>query len=100
MIAVFGIININPDKVDLAKEATDALIAETRKEPGNISYEYFHALGDPGRISVFEEWESQEAIDSHMASPHMAAFFGTAGDLEISGVAIDQYEVSEKKKMM
>ena len=100
MIAVFGIININPDKVDAAKAATDTLIAETRKEPGNISYEYFHALGDPGRVAVFEEWESQEAIDSHMASPHMAAFFGAAGDLEISGVAIDQYEVTEKKKMM
>jgi hypothetical protein len=35
-----------------------------------------------------------------MASPHMAAFFGAAGDLEISSVAIDQYEVTEKKKMM
>lgn len=100
MILVYGILTIDPAKADKAKELTDALVAETRKEPGNVSYEYFHALGDSGRMSVVEEWQDEDALNSHMASPHMAAFMGSAGEMGITGVSIDQYQVSEKTKMM
>lgn len=100
MIVVSGTITIDPDKRDRAAELTGELTAETRKESGNISYAYYVALADPASVRVFEEWESQAAIDEHMASPHMAAFLGAAGDLGISAVDINQYEVTSKTKIM
>jgi quinol monooxygenase YgiN len=48
----------------------DELIKETRKEPGNISYQLFQSVSDPAVLAVFEQWKDQEAIDAHNASAH------------------------------
>ncbi len=100
MIVVSGTIVIDPAKVDLGIELTRELMAKTREEPGNVSYEFFAALEDPSRFHVFEEWESAEAIQEHSASEHMAAFFTGAAELGISHVELYQYEVTEKRKTM
>jgi quinol monooxygenase YgiN len=100
MIVVSGTLTIDPAKADVAQQLTSTLVAETRKEPGNVAYEYFRSHHDPGRWSVFEEWESEDALNTHMASPHMAAFMGAAGDLGISAVDIQRYDVSAKSKLM
>jgi quinol monooxygenase YgiN len=100
MIVVSGTLTIDPAKADLAEELTSKLVAETRKESGNVSYEYFRSHGDAGRWNVFEEWESEDALNTHMASPHMAEFMGAAGDLGITGVDIQRYDVSAKSKLM
>jgi quinol monooxygenase YgiN len=100
MIVVSGTLTIDPAKADLAQELTDKLVAETRKEEGNVAYEYSRSHADPGRWRVFEEWASEDALNEHMASPHMAEFMGAAGDLGITGADIQRYDVSEKSKLM
>ena len=86
MIVVSGTLIIDPAKATLCEELTTKLVADTVKEEGNISYEYFRSPSDPGRWHVFEEWASEAAMNEHMASPHMAEFMGAAGDLGITGV--------------
>ena len=100
MIVVSGILTIDPAQADRAEELTAALVAETRKEPGNITYEYTRAHGDAGHWRVFEEWADEDALNAHMGSPHMAEFMGAAGELGISAVDIQRYEVSAKSKLM
>lgn len=100
MIIVSGTIVMNPDRVERATELTAELVAATREEPGNIEYEFFSALDDPGRFHLHEAWESQEAIDAHSASAHLATFFGAAAELEISKVEITQYEVAGSRRLM
>ncbi len=100
MIVVSGTIVINPEKLELGIELTRELMEKTRAEPGNISYEYFAALEDPSRYHIFEEWESEEAIQEHTASEHMAAFFAAAGELGISHVELYRYAVTDKLKIM
>jgi quinol monooxygenase YgiN len=67
---------------------------ETRREAGCISYTFSGDFADRGRFRVFEEWESQAALDAHFASPHMAAFQAAVGGLGVKRVAIQRYEVS------
>lgn len=100
MIVISGTIDLDPANARRALELTSELSAETRKETGNISYEYWQDPTNPGRWRVFEEWESQDAIDAHMATPHMAAFMAGAAELGISGIDIARYEVTEKTKFM
>jgi quinol monooxygenase YgiN len=48
------------------------MMAATRKEAGCISYSFFGDLTESGLFRIFEEWESQQALDAHFVSPHMA----------------------------
>lgn len=100
MIVVSGTIVIDPAKVERGIELTRELVAKTRAEPGNISYEFFAALEDPSRYHVFEEWASEEAMDQHSASEHMAAFFLAAGELGISHVELHRYDVTGKQQVL
>jgi quinol monooxygenase YgiN len=52
-------------------EAVRELQTETHaKDAGCIFYELFRNTADPLQLSFIEEWESQEALDAHMATEH------------------------------
>ena len=43
-----------------------------RSEPGNLRYEYYRPLDDPGTVLLIDSRADQAAIDAHHASPMMA----------------------------
>ena len=100
MIVISGILVMDPTKADLAVQLTATLVAATVQEPGNVTYEYWQDPADAGRWRVFEEWESDDALNAHMAAPHMAEFMGAAGGLGITGIDISRYDVETKSKFM
>jgi len=100
MLLVSGTIVMNPDKIDRARALIRPLAEETRKEPGCIAYEFCVAIDEPGRLHLHEEWESLEAIDAHVASPHLAAFMAGLGDLDITHAEIFRYEVTNKTQTL
>lgn len=63
--------------VDFAKEMIESGTVENiRAEKGNLRYEYFVPLfdgnGNAGKtVLLIDQWENQEAIDAHHASPMM-----------------------------
>ena len=48
-------------------------VAAIRSEPGNLRYEYHVPLEDPETILLIDSWADQAALDTHHASPMMAA---------------------------
>ena len=42
-----------------------------RSEEGNLKYEYFFPMNDPGTVLLVDAWTDQEAIDRHHATPMM-----------------------------
>lgn len=60
-----------PDKVDATRLILLALIDPTRKESGCISYEMLQNKAEPTDFTFVEEWESDKALDSHIASKHL-----------------------------
>ncbi|MDR1088674.1 MAG: antibiotic biosynthesis monooxygenase [Coriobacteriales bacterium] len=61
---------VKDESMDEVLAILDELIEETRREPGNISYQLFQHVNDPTVLAVFEQWKDQEAIDAHNASAH------------------------------
>lgn len=100
MIIVSGIIELDPANHDAAAEAMQKLSAATVQEEGNIEYAFWADLGQSGRFRVFEQWETEAAIEAHMTAPHMQEFFGTVGGLGITSSAVDKHTVSETSKLM
>ena len=62
--------------IDFAREMTESgVVDKIRAEKGNLRYEYYQRLFDvnPDKtVLLIDQWENQEAIDIHHASPMMA----------------------------
>jgi quinol monooxygenase YgiN len=56
------------------------MLAPTHAEPRCKLYELYES--DPkGRFYLYETWESQAALDQHMATPHFKRLEQTGGEL-------------------
>lgn len=51
------------------------LVEKTVVEPGCIRYELFQDIGNPGILTMIEEWESIEALDAHEKTEHFTRIF-------------------------
>jgi quinol monooxygenase YgiN len=80
----------------------DAFLAECRKirplvlaEDGCLMYDYTREIDsgsdrqeaiDPNRVTLFEKWESLEALDTHSAAAHMTEFVARVAPMRASVV--------------
>lgn len=56
-----------------ANEMRDSgIVNKIRAEEGNIRYEYFTPIDEANTVLLIDEWQSQEALDMHHASPMMS----------------------------
>jgi quinol monooxygenase YgiN len=94
MLVIAGHIDLDPEKREAAISAAKEIMTETQKETGCISYTFSADLADPGRFLIFEQWQDQEALDAHFATPHMAAFQKVMGGFGIRNMAVQRYEIS------
>lgn len=64
------------------------VVDETRKEPGNVSYDLHQDTSNPLKYTILEVWKSQAAIDEHNASAHFKAFVA-AIEGKVEGLTVD-----------
>ena len=95
MIVIAGHVVLDPKQREKAEAAAREMMSETRKEQGCISYTFSADLEEPGRFQIFEEWEGDEALRAHFASPHMARFQQAVGGLGVREMKVQRYEVSK-----
>ena len=74
MIIVEGWVRLDEGELDRLHDVAITMLEETRKEEGCISYCFSRAMEDPNLMRIAEVWESQEALDAHGKSAHMATF--------------------------
>ena len=58
------------NKVEELRSVLSSLVEPTRKEPGCLSYILLQNNEDPTDFTLVEEWESKQALESHLASKH------------------------------
>ncbi|MER7757183.1 putative quinol monooxygenase [Kitasatospora sp. NPDC097643] len=63
------------------REQARTMVAPSLAEPGCLSYRNYLDPEDPRVLVVVEEWESREAFEAHLASPHLAASLGRTAEL-------------------
>lgn len=66
-IAISGEVDLSPDDRDRALTLALPLIQAALAEPGCVHYAWTADLNQPGRVSVFEEWESEADLAAHLA---------------------------------
>ncbi|MFZ0039670.1 MAG: putative quinol monooxygenase [Solirubrobacteraceae bacterium] len=74
MIVVVGRVRSDPDRRAELVRIGQAVAAASRSEPGCISYRLYEDTEREHEFVFVEEWEDDEALQRHFATPHIAEF--------------------------
>ena len=80
-IRVVAHLTSKPETIADTRKALEGFVDPTRAEAGCVYYELMQNNDDPTDFTFVEEWASDETLDAHLGSPHIAAFKERAGDL-------------------
>jgi len=92
MISIVAHCIIRKESIDQFLKLTEPLLAASKKEAGNISYDLYADLSASDRYTFIEVWKDQKAIDEHNASAHFNAFVAAAGPLFAGELDIRHYK--------
>ena len=96
MIVIHATALIDPAKAGAADAAMREMMVESRKEKGCLAYTFARDLSEAGRYWILEEWESDEILKSHFATPHMAKFQAAMGGFGVREMKAEKFVVSSK----
>ncbi len=82
-LTIVANIKANAEKVDLVKAELLKLIDITRSEAGCINYDLHQDNGNPSHFMFYENWQTRELWQTHMANQHLADYMAaTEGCVE------------------
>lgn len=84
MIAVVVNIDVIPERVEKFIAITKYDRDNTRKEPGNVSFELLSVDGSPSRFMLYEAYESKEAHAFHKTQDYYFKWRDTVADMMAS----------------
>ena len=99
-ILVTGVIELDAGKREDVVAAMGVVMEKTRAEEGCEGYAFTGDLGDPGRFYVAEQWASEDAMNAHMATAHLAEFMGKMGEFGVTKVEITRWDGAVPSKLM
>lgn len=100
MIIVMGHAKLGAGEIDRLAAEMATQIAATRAEEGCLAYGFSRDVLDPDTLIISERWRDNEAIATHFASPHMAAFNAVLGNAKVLEVSVKAYENGEERTLM
>ncbi len=98
MVIVSGEFTFDPGQRDAYLASRLELMRVSRAEQGCIEYTFAADPLDPGRVVLFEKWESQEDLDAHLAAiPAPSA--DAAPQVEPTSSSIVIYDVTGERPL-
>lgn len=78
---VSAVITGAPGNGDQLETLLVELATSTHAEAGCLLYSLQRAVDNPDQFVTVEKWTSRQALDEHLASPHVQAALAGAGDI-------------------
>ena len=85
--------------MEIALEAVLKMAHASQQEEGCVHYNFYADLEKPNQLFIFEEWESQAALDAHGQTDHMAEFRAAAGVFLTGPRALQRYFADRKESL-
>jgi quinol monooxygenase YgiN len=80
-ITVIALAHLKPGSEAAFEAASNRILKPSRAEAGNLKFTYHRSLEQPGQYGFVELWRTEDALEAHLKSPHMQAFFNEVGAL-------------------
>lgn len=98
MVIVAGVFTMDPGQREAFLDGRQALMAHSRAEQGCLEYTFSADPLAPGRVVLFEKWESQEDLDTHLAGLSGASAPAVIGP-EATTTSIVVYDASGERPL-
>jgi len=92
MITIVAKCSARAGRADELVQLALNLIDSSRKEEGNVSYDFYTDIADPTKFTFIEVWKDQAAIDLHNSTPHFQGFVEKAGPLFAGPLDVSLYQ--------
>ncbi len=92
-ILLYVVFTLKEESREEALAAMRTVREATLQEKGCLVYRFATSFESPNVIDLFEEWESQEALDAHKVSQHLADF-GTVVE-RVGGLVLRKFVSTE-----
>ena len=92
MIIVAGHFVVDPDQRDQFLRSRADVMRTSRSEAGCITYAFSPDPLDPGRVLLFERWESKAALADHLVALRQGP--RRPDGVEVRDSEVQQYEIS------
>lgn len=79
MIVVVGRVQTSPERRDELIELGQRVARASREEAGCIGYRLYENTEQANEFVFVEEWDSEEALQRHFATAHIAGFMAAFG---------------------
>ncbi|CEP03878.1 unnamed protein product (mitochondrion) [Plasmodiophora brassicae] len=80
-VHVISKLRIQSDKVNDAKALFNSLLVPSRAHAGCIKYNVYQDRNDPQEFAFIEEWQTEKALDDHLATDLLKQGFARVGKL-------------------
>ena len=80
-IGTTAIITAKPDAAAEVESVLAEMVEASQAEAGCLLYSLNRGLQEPNVFVTVEKWESLDALQQHLASPHIAAALSRTGEL-------------------
>jgi quinol monooxygenase YgiN len=61
---------VRPEEIETVLELLSRLAQASREEPGNLGYEFYQGVEDPGHVVILERYTDEAGLDAHRESDH------------------------------
>ena len=100
MVVVAGRVRVKPESRDAAMKAAMRVVQTTKAEPGCRMYDFYTDIADPNIIHVFEEWESEEALNQHLQAAHTQEFLQQLPQFLAGETTLTRYWVASSESLL
>lgn len=92
LLTVIAHMRAQAGKEQELRDALVALIEPTSQETGFVNYDLHQSTEDPAVFYLYENWDSADALDAHLAAPHLQQFAGRLDELLDGGLHINRLQ--------
>lgn len=98
-VIVSGWIDFAPGDREEALRHFAEVVAASRQEPGCLDYVFSPDPDVPGRVRVFEHWDSDASLTEHLTLPHVLRLRDAIAPLTRTGRSMTHSTVAVSRPM-
>ena len=95
MIVVTAKVTSTQEDIVALQGAIAAMERASREEDGCVDYTFSIELNDSAVIRITEKWDTEEALQAHFETPHMAEFQAAMAAHPPRGMEVQAYDGTE-----
>lgn len=98
MVIVAGTFTTAPGQRDRVLDLARDVVAATRREEGCREYVFSPDADEPDLIRLYELWDSQDHLDAHLQTPHVAEWRDVSAGL-ITGRSVRVFTIAGSREL-